>query len=331
MFRFASPAWLALIPVALAAAWFLGRRRRGGDARLFLPGASVVLRLGKSPWQRLELLLPWLRAAVLLLVLVGLARPQAGARLETVSSFGVDIVIALDVSGSMRAEDFRPKNRLEVARRTVERFIEGRPSDRIGLVVFAGLAVTRSPLTLDHQMLRQFLDEVEFAPRDQDGTALGMGLAAAVNRLRKSDARSKVVVLVTDGRNNRGQIGPQAAAEAARAIGVKVYAVGVGTEGEAPVPVDFGPLGRRYQMQRVELDEPLLREIAAKTDGRYFRATDAAGLQEVFQTIDSLEQTEIESRVRMLYTELFHYAILSALAVFGFERLLLGTRLRRIP
>jgi Ca-activated chloride channel family protein len=330
MLRFAAPWMLALAPVVVAAAWLHSRRRRRGDARLALPGSAVRLRIGASPWQQLERALPWLRCLVLLLVVVALARPQAGTRLESVSTYGVDIVVALDVSSSMKAEDF-PGNRLAEAKRVVQRFIAGRPTDRIGLVIFAGLAVTRCPLTLDHQMLLQFVDRVDFAPADQDGTALGMGLAAGVNRLRKSDARSKIVVLVTDGRNNRGQIGPQAAAEAARAVGVRVYPVGVGTEGEAPVPVDRGPLGTRYVMQRVDLDEPLLNEMAEQTDGRYFRATDAEGLAEVFRTIDELEQTEIESRVRLLHTELFHYALLPALALLGLERLLLGTRLKRIP
>ena len=330
MFRFASPWMLLLLPLVLAAAWQMARRRRRGDARLQLPAASIKMRLGRSPWQYLEAGLPWLRGLVLILLVVALARPQSGTQLETVSSYGVDIVIGLDVSSSMKAEDF-PGNRLEEARRVVQRFIAGRPTDRIGLVIFAGLAVTRCPLTLDHQMLLQFLDRVDFAPQDQDGTALGMGLASAVNRLRKSDARSKVVVLVTDGRNNRGQIGPQAAAEAARATGVKVYPVGVGTEGEAPVPVSRGSLGTRYVMQRVDLDEPLLKEIAEQTDGRYFRATDAEGLAQVFETIDSLEQTEVESRIRVLHTELFHLALIPAIVLLGFERLLLGTRLRRTP
>jgi Ca-activated chloride channel family protein len=316
MFRLASAWLLCLAPVAVAAAWLLARRRRRGDARLALPGAGARLRIGVSPWQQMERTMPWLRAVVLLLLVVALARPQAGTRLETVSSYGVDIVIALDVSSSMKAEDF-PGNRLAEAKRVVQRFIAGRPTDRIGLVLFAALAVTRCPLTLDHQMLLQFLDEVDFAPADQDGTALGMGLAAGVNRLRRSDARSRIVVLVTDGRNNRGQIGPQAAAEAARAIGVRVYPVGVGTEGEARVPVDRGPLGTGYVLQSVDLDEPLLREIAQQTSGRYFRATDAAGLADVFRTIDGLEQTEVESRVRVLHTELFSYA--------------LCTRLKRIP
>lgn len=330
MFRFAAPLLLALGIAAIAATWAMVRRRRRGDARLPLPGGESRMRLALSPWQRVDRGVPFLRGAVLLLLTAALARPQAGDEIRSVSTFGVDIVMALDVSTSMMAEDF-PGNRLEEARRTVKRFVEGRPTDRIGLVVFAGLAVTRCPLTLDHEMLRQFLDEVSFAPRDQDGTAIGMGLAAAVNRLRASEAKSKVVVLVTDGRNNRGQIAPQTAAEAARAIGVKVYTVGVGTEGEAPVPVDAGPLGRRTIMQRVDLDEPLLREIAENTNGRYFRATDADALAQVFSTIDSLEKSEIRSRVRMLYTELFSYALLPALLLLLVERGLLATRLRRIP
>jgi len=326
-FRFATPWLLLLIPAVIAAAWLLRRRRERGDARILLPGAGPKMRLGSSPWQRLEPALPWLRGLGLLLVLIAMARPQAGARVESVSTFGVDIVVALDVSSSMSAEDFRPRNRLEVAKRTVERFIVGRPNDRIGLVVFAALAVTRCPLTLEHEMLKQFLGDVAFAPSEQDGTALGMGLAAAVNRLRDSDARSKIVVLVTDGRNNRGQIGPRAAAEAARALGVKVYPVGVGTDGEAPVPIGGG----RYIMQRVELDEPLLQELAERTGGEYFRATDAEGLADVFATIDALEKTEIESRVRVLYTEWFHLALFPALGFLGLERLLVTTRLRRIP
>jgi Ca-activated chloride channel family protein len=180
-------------------------------------------------------------------------------------------------------------------------------------------------------MLLQFLDELDFASREEDGTAIGLGLAAAVNRLRASDAKSKVVILLTDGRNNRGQIGPQAAAQAARALGVRVYTVGVGTEGEAPVPVDIGPLGRRTVLQRVDIDEELLREIASLTDGRYFRATDADTRAQVFATIDSLEKTEIESRVRMLYTELFAWLALPALGLLLIERALGATRLRRIP
>jgi Ca-activated chloride channel family protein len=324
MFRLAAPWFLLLLPVAVAAAWWMGGRR--GVAALMLPAAALRLGQWVSPWQRLDRALPWLRGAALVLVVVALARPQAGTRLSTVTTRGVDILVALDVSGSMRAEDF-PDNRLAEAKRTLARFIEGRPLDRIGLVVFAGIAVTRSPATLDHAMLREILDDVDFASQDEDGTALGMGLAAAVNRLRRSDARSRVVVLLTDGRNNQGQIGPQAAAEAAAALGVKVYPVGVGTAGEARVPDGSG----RYIYQRVDLDEPVLREIAERTSGRYFRATDADALTEVFRTIDGLETTQIESRVRELYTELFAWALGPALGLLGLERLLSATRLRRIP
>ncbi len=329
MFRFASPWWLSLVPMALGCIWIMARRRRRGDARILLPQASVRFRLGRSPWQMLEPFVPWIRGLSLVLLLLALARPQAGERLESVATFGVDIVTALDVSASMRAMDFEP-NRLVVARKTIESFVRGRPSDRIGLVIFGGIASTRCPLTLDHEMLLDFLGEVDFATRDQ-GTALGMGLASAVNRLRDSDAKSRVVVLVTDGRNNSGQIGPETAAEAARALGIRVYTVGVGSEGEVPVPVSAGPLGDRIVKMKVDLDEELLQEIASMTDGRYFRATDGEALEAVFETIDGLERTEIESRVRFLYTELFALALFPALGLLLFERCLVGTRLRRIP
>ena len=331
MLRLATPWLLLALPVVLFAAWRMARRRGSGDARLALPRAESRRSIGGSGWARLERGLPWLRGLILVLLVVSAARPQSGERLESVSTLGVDIVVALDVSGSMRAEDFTPKNRLEVARRTVASFVEGRPSDRLGLVVFAATATTRCPLTQDQQMLLTFLDQVEFAPPEQDGTAIGLGLATAVNRLRDSNAKSKIVVLVTDGVNNAGQVGPQAAAEAARAFDVKVYTIGVGSEGLVPIPVDLGPMGRRTVMQEVELDEELLQEIADTTDGQYFRATDPEGLARVFETIDEMETTEIESQVRVLYSELFLIILLPALFLLMLERLLVSTRLRRLP
>jgi Ca-activated chloride channel family protein len=329
IFRFAFPWAFALIPLAVLSTWAMLRRKSRSDAHLILPQASRRLRLGVSPWVRLERSLPWLRAVALILVIVALARPQAGAREETVRTHGVDIVVALDVSGSMRAADFEP-SRLAAARQTVAQFVSGRSQDRIGLVTFAGLASTRCPLTLDHDMLADLLEQVQFAPPDEDGTALGMGLASATNRLRSSSAESKVVVLVTDGRNNQGQIGPHAAAEAARALDVRVYTIGVGSEGLAPIPVDTG-LGTRYVMQELDLDEELLVEIADRTGGQYFRATDPDGLQQVFETIDQLEKTEIESRVRVLYTELFRLALLPAAGLLLLEGAMVTTRLRRVP
>jgi Ca-activated chloride channel family protein len=198
-------------------------------------------------------------------------------------------------------------------------------------VLFSAVATTRCPLTLDHGMLESFLEDVDFTPPDEDGTAIGLGLATAVNRLRSSPARSKVVVLVTDGRNNRGQIGPEAAAAAAKALGVRVYTVGVGSVGQAPYPVYDGTFGKRYVMLREDLDEPLLTKMASATGGAYFRATDPEALRQVFAKIDSLEKTRIESRVRILYTEMFPLALVPAGLLFLLEALLSATRLRRIP
>ncbi len=330
MLRFASPWALALLPAAIAAAAFMARRRRRGDARLLLPSGALRGRLAASGWIRIEPLVPWTRGCVLVLVIVALARPQAGAREERVSTLGVDIVVALDISGSMRAEDFDPLNRLEVAKRTLLEFADGRPADRIGLVIFGAISTTRCPLTLDHAMLRSLVEEVDFAPQEEDGTALGMGLATAVGRLRLSPARSKVIVLLTDGRNNRGQIGPETAGRMAEALGIRVYTIGVGRDGESRVPVDT-PFGKRYILQRLDLDEPLLRSLASTSGGRYFRATDAAALREIFRTIDSMEKTEVESRVRVLYTERFLVLLVPAAGLFLLERLLVATRLRRIP
>ena len=328
--RFATPWALALLPLAAVAAWVFARRQSRWDARLPLPRVSLAAPIGTSVWTRVERMRPVVRGAILGLAIVALARPQSGARQETVFSEGVDIVIALDISGSMRCEDFKPRNRLEVARDTVAAFVDGRPSDRLGLVAFSAIATTRCPPTIDHEMLRQLLDGVDFTPPEEDGTAIGLGLATAVNRLRTSPAKSKVVVLVTDGRNNRGQLGPEDAAAAAKALGVRVYTVGVGTEGEAPYPIET-PFGRRYQMVRQDLDEDLLRRIAVTTDGRYFRATDGEGLKRVFATIDSLEKVRIESHVRVLYTEKFPLVLLPAVVLLLGEGALAATRLRRIP
>lgn len=320
--RFADPWWLLAAPLVLAAVFRFARRRRKGDARLLLPAAGARLALGRSPWELLDRGLPALRAVALLLLVVAAARPQSEARLETVTSLGVDIVLALDVSHSMQLEDFPPDHRLGAAKRTAEAFVGGRPRDRIGLVVFAQFASTRCPLTIEHEMLRRFLGEVRFAPRDQSATAIGSGLAAAVNRLRESEAESKVVVLLTDGENNAGRIQPLAAADAARALGVRVYTIGVGSEGAIRIG---------GQIYRDVLDEELLREIAEKTGGQYFRATDPQGLENVFATIDALERSEIETRERVLHHELFAWALFPALLLLGAERLVAFTRLRRIP
>jgi Ca-activated chloride channel family protein len=331
MTHLATPWALVLLPLAAATVWLLTTRMRSGGPRIAFPGAEELAGLPVSPWVSLERILPWLRGAAVGLVIVALSRPQSGSALTTVSSNGVDIVIALDVSGSMRCEDTRPRSRLSVAKACIAKFTEGRPEDRLGIVTFASLATTRCPLTLDHDMLLRFVDEIEFAPAGEDRTALGMGLATAVNRMRGSKAKSKVVVLVTDGRNNSGQLGPESAAEAAHALGLKVYTIGVGSDGEVPCLVDDPQGGRRYVQVQADFDEDLLRKIADTTGGRYFRAADADGFAKAFHEIDGLEKTEMESRVRMLYTERFMMALFPAGLLLGLELVLAGTRLRRIP
>jgi Ca-activated chloride channel family protein len=331
MFRFATAWILVLLPVGVAAAYWMARRRQRGDARVQLPQAGALLPKIRSPWVAIEGLLPWLRGLILLLLVLGLARPQSGSRIETTSTLGVDIVVVQDTSESMRGEDFAPDHRLAAAKKSIRTFIEARTNDRVGLVAFGSLATTRCPLTLDHEMLLQMLEDVDFSPRNEGGTAIGMGLATAVNRLRDSTARSRVVVLLTDGANNEGQIGPEAAAEAAKALDVRVYTIGVGSTGQVPLTVQ-DRRGRSYvQMQYFELDEELLQSIADTTGGQYFNVRDSGTMEAVFETIDALEKTEIESRERVLYRELFAWILFPAVGLLFLERTLAGTRLRRIP
>lgn len=331
MFRFATAWVLVLLPLVVAAAFWVARRRKRGDARVPLPQTGALLAQMRSPWVAVEGLLPWLRGLILVLLVLGIARPQSGSRIETTSTFGVDIIVVQDTSESMRGEDFAPDHRLSAAKKSIQKFIEGRTNDRIGLVAFGSLASTRCPLTLDHEMLLQMLDDVDFSPRNEGGTAIGMGLATAVNRLRESTARSRVVVLLTDGANNEGQIGPEAAAEAAKALGVRVYTIGVGSTGQVPLTVQ-DRRGRRYvQMQYFELDEELLQSIADTTGGEYFNVRDSDAMEAVFETIDALEKTEVESRERVLYRELFAWMLFPAVGLLFLERTLVGTRLRRIP
>jgi len=331
MLRFATPWIFVMLPVVVAATIWMARRRKRGDARVVLPQTGIRLAQLRGVWVSIEAGLPWLRGLILLLLVLGIARPQSGSRIETTSTLGVDIVLVLDTSESMRGEDFAPDHRLAAAKKSIHRFAEGRENDRLGLVGFGSVATTRCPLTLDHEMLLQMLSDVDFSPRDEGGTAIGMGLATAVNRLRDSSARSRVVVLLTDGANNEGQIGPEAAAAAAKALDVRVYTIGVGSTGQVPLTVQ-DRRGRKFkQMQYFELDEELLQSIADTTGGQYFNVRDAGGMEAVFETIDSLEKTEIESRERVLYRELFGWILFPAVGLLLLERTLVGTRLRRIP
>jgi Ca-activated chloride channel family protein len=235
--------------------------------------------------------LPWFALA---LAVAAVARPQQGVSQSETETRGVDIMLALDISPSMAAQDFRPSNRLGVAKETARDFVKQRPHDRIGLVAFAATAFTQCPLTLDHSALIELLDALDFGLAE-DGTAIGMGLATAVSGLRESKTPSKVVILLTDGQNNRGAIDPSTAADLAHALGIRVYTVLVGRGGVVPVPVDDPLLGQRIEMVRMDVDEGSLRDIASRTGGRFFRAQDSETLSQIYSAIDRLERAPIKS------------------------------------
>jgi len=295
---------LALLPLV---AWWRHRRRAYGE----LTYSSLPGRSGGA----LRLHLPfYLRLLGLALLVVAAARPQLGLELEEILTEGIDIQLVLDVSGSMAAEDFQPRNRLTVAKQVIDDFVTGRSGDRIGMVVFAGEALTKAPLTTDQQVLHELIDSVELYTLP-DGTAIGMALASAASRLKDSTAKSKIVILVTDGVNNQGAIDPDSAAAVCEGLGIKVYTVGVGTSGEVPVPVldRFGRM--RRQRVRVEVDEELLKKIAERTHGQFFEATDPEALKRIFGEIDQLEKTEIESKRYTRYKEAFQPFVAAALAL----------------
>lgn len=253
-----------------------------------------------------------LKILVLILLIVALARPQSTSRTEEFLTEGIDIMLALDISGSMAAEDFKPSNRLFVAKRVVADFIRGRKNDRIGMVVFAGKSFTQAPLTLDYGVLIHFLNKIHLK-MIEDGTAIGMAIANGMNRLRNSKAESKVMILLTDGMNNRGRINPITAAKMAQALGIKIYTIGVGKIGGAPIPTMDPVYGKVYarnpdgSLLLTKMDEGGLMDIAEITGGKYFRAIDSEKLVGIYKQIDEMEKTEMEIKEYMRYGELFPY------------------------
>jgi Ca-activated chloride channel family protein len=332
MIRFLQPEWLwllTLLPLAL-----LWRGRRGAAAAVEYSNVSLarqVARETRSRAGRWVWMLPVLAGAFMV---VGLARPQFGHGGAEVQASGIDIMLALDVSGSMQALDFKvdgqPVNRVDVVKSIVAKFIEDRPNDRIGIVAFAGAPYLVSPLTLDHDWLEQNLTRVQTAGVE-DGTAIGSAIATCVNRLRDTPAKSKIVVLLTDGVNNSGRISPIAAAEAAKALGVKVYTIAVGVRGDAPVPVkdQFG--NTQIVMSKVDVDEDTLQKIAAETSGRFYRATDTESLKHIYAEINGLEKSKEIVHKFEHYQDLFAWALFPALGVLGLAVGLEQTRYRRLP
>ena len=327
--KFANPKLLWLLLLLLPMVAYYIYRMRQGKATMRISTVAGVRRLPHGPKYYLQHLPFVLRCLATALLIVALARPQSTSKNTSSSTEGIDIVLALDISGSMLARDFQP-DRISAAKEMAANFIMDRPNDRIGLVVFAGESFTQSPLTTDKASLVNILGTVK-SGIIEDGTAIGNGLGTAVNRLRESSAKSKVVILLTDGVNNSGQIAPLTAAEIAKSYGIRVYTVGVGTMGMAPYPaIDmWGNL--TFQPMKVEIDEKMLTEIAQMTGGQYFRATDNRKLREIYDQINDLERSRVEVENFTRYDECFApFALLAVLlAVAGF--LLRQTWLRRLP
>ena len=330
--NFANPILLIfLAAVPLTAYWYVRNAIHGSQmGSVRFSNLEVLNSLNPSRKQRFRHILIALRMLTITLVVIALARPQSSIDGQEILTEGIDIILTLDVSSSMKAIDFKPSNRLEAAKMVASDFIQGRTNDRIGMVVFAGRSYTQCPLTLDYGILLSFLESIEIG-MVEDGTAIGMAIANSVNRLRESKAKSKVVILLTDGKNNRGELDPITASQIARAMGVKIYTIGMGKQGTVMYPVDDPVFGRRLVPMQADIDEPVLLQIAENTGGRYFRATDEQKLKEIFDQIGEMEKTEIEIKEYTQYAELFEWYAIPAFILFLLEILLANTIFRKIP
>lgn len=323
---FAHPWFFALLLLIPFLIWWQQKARN--KQATFRLSTITALQTVRPTWRvRLRPLLIVLRVITLVALIVALARPQSSNTTENIDSEGIDIVLAIDVSGSMLAEDLQP-NRIEAAKKMALAFVDRRPTDRIGLVIFSGESFTQCPITIDHDVLKEQLSEIKSGLL-VDGTAIGEGLATSVDRIRKSKGKSKIVILLTDGVNNMGKIGPELALEVAKAYKVRVYTIGAGTKGMAPYPVPT-PFGIQKQMQEVQIDEALLQKIAKETGGKYYRATDNSSLSAIYGDIDKLEKTKIEISSYKHYAELFFPFALLAIICLGLEMLLRYTVFRSI-
>lgn len=330
--RFAQPWFLLLLLLLPLIAWLKGKR--GGQPAFLYSSVSLVKGISGVTRSHVGAILLRLRWLALALMIIGLARPQLGEGEQTVTASGVDIVVALDLSSSMKSEDFilngQQVNRLDVAKDVLRAFIKRRANDRIGLVAFAGRPYIAAPPTLDHEFLLANLERLNIG-MIEDSTAIGSALATCLNRLRELQSKSKIVVLMTDGQNNAGKVPPLTAAEAAQALGVKVYTIGIGTRGRVPVPY-LNPLGyKRYRTEEVNIDEDTLKQIAKRTGGMYFRGDSSTTLRDIYGQIDRLEKTEVQVKKFQRYRELFPLVVLPGLALLLLEVILSHTVWRKLP
>lgn len=326
--KFAQPEffWLLLIiPVMIGVFIYYNQKK---SAQLKFSSFEGLKGYRPSLRQRIRFAPFVLRMLAIAVMIVALARPQSSSSGQNITSDGIDIMMALDISTSMLAEDLRP-NRIEAAKKVAQDFIDSRPNDRIGLVVFGGESFTQCPLTTDHSVLKNLFSGIQSGML-ADGTAIGEGLATAVNRIRSSKAKSKVIILLTDGVNNIGAIAPVTAGEIAKTFGIRVYTIGVGTQGFARYPLP-GPFGIQYTNMEVKIDEPVLKQIAAETGGKYFRATNTKQLNEIYTDIDKLEKSKIDVLEFRHKSEEFYPLALFALLLLGLDALLRFTILRSLP
>lgn len=325
---FANPGYLFLLLLLIPLAVWYWWRMKDSDASLQISSVNRLKEFPKSKRIRLRILPFVLRVLAIASLIFAIARPQTTNSWKTETTKGIDIMMALDISGTMQAEDLKP-NRIEAAKTVASEFIASRPNDNIGLVVFAGESFTMCPLTIDHNVLLNLFKGVKYG-MIEDGTAIGLGLANAINRVKEGQSKSKVVILLTDGSNNQGDIAPITAAEIAKTFGIRVYTIGIGSYGMVNIPVQT-PFGIQIQQMKSEFDEKTLRDIADKTGGKYFRATNNAKLREIYQEIDKLEKTKIAVQQYNNKTEVFYIFGLLAFIFLLAEILLRNTWLKTAP
>ncbi len=329
MFEFKSFWYLTLLIPVISLFWF--ERRQLKKQQIFIPFSSFkYLQKLKPSWTvKTQKLLKYFEYLCFFLIIIALCRPQTGEDTQQQESEGIDIMLALDISGSMRTLDFKPKNRLHVAKNVIQKFIEQRPFDRIGLTIFAGKSFTQCPLTLDHRILISFLQKVDFG-LIEDGTAIGTALLNAGNRLKDSKGKSKITILLTDGESNRGDVSPEIASKALAALNIKVYTIGVGKEGMQPIEVN-GFFGKQIIHQPSTLDEKSLKEIANITRGKFFRAQNPEELKNIYKEINTLEKTEFDEQIYTYYSEDFQILLWITLTIMLVNLILSNTKLRKIP
>ncbi|HLD56440.1 MAG TPA: VWA domain-containing protein [Candidatus Omnitrophota bacterium] len=327
MFRFESPEYF-LILLIIPIIFFLKRRQK--PSVIQFSTLADIKKIKGTGAVSVRSLLHIFRLIAFALMITGLARPQTVESEREFETRGIDIVIALDISGSMLAEDFKPVNRMAVAKEEAKKFVAGRQNDRIGLVVFARKGYTQCPLTLDYEVLSQLIDEIEVG-LIKDGTAIGLGIATAVNRLRESDAKSKVIILLTDGENNAGNLDPVTAAELAKTFGIKIYTITIGKGGLVPFPIEDPVFGKRYVQAEVKVDEQILKRIADITDGRHFAAGDPQGLTQAYKRINELETSEVKIKEYSSYRELYHLFLVPGLLMLLAEVLAANTVFLKLP